>query len=90
MSTASSERSGSARNLAAKKTAGHDFSQPAALRTELLFKRVSHDVFDRSIDVHISLLRKKLGDDPKNPRYIKTVRSVGYMLVTEGEERANS
>lgn len=40
-----------------------------------------YDVFDRSIDVHISILRRKLGDDPKNPRYIKTVRSVGYMLV---------
>jgi DNA-binding response OmpR family regulator len=46
----------------------------------------SYDVFDRSIDVHISLLRKKLGDDPKNPRYIKTVRSVGYMFVPESEE----
>ena len=41
----------------------------------------SYDVFDRSVDVHISSLRKKLGDDPKNPRYIKTIRSVGYMLV---------
>ena len=40
-----------------------------------------YDVFDRSIDVHISSLRRKLGDDPKNPQYIKTVRSVGYMLV---------
>lgn len=42
-----------------------------------------YDVFDRSIDVHISSLRRKLGDDPKNPRYIKTIRSVGYMLVEE-------
>lgn len=40
-----------------------------------------YDVFDRSIDVHISSLRRKLGDDPKNPRYIKTIRSAGYMLV---------
>lgn len=48
----------------------------------------SYDVFDRSIDVHISLLRKKLGDDPKNPRYIKTVRSVGYMFVP-GETEEN-
>lgn len=31
-----------------------------------------------SIDVHIKSLRKKLGDDPKNPRYIVTVRGVGY------------
>lgn len=43
----------------------------------------SYDVFDRSVDVHISLLRRKLGDDPKNPRYIKTIRSVGYMLVPQ-------
>lgn len=41
----------------------------------------NYDVFDRSIDVHISSLRKKLGDDSKNPRYIKTIRSVGYMLA---------
>jgi len=39
-----------------------------------------YEVFDRSVDVHISLLRKKLGDDPKEPRYIKTIWSVGYML----------
>ncbi len=43
-----------------------------------------YDVFDRSIDVHISSLRRKLGDDSKNPRYIKTIRSVGYMLKDEG------
>ncbi len=40
-----------------------------------------YDVFDRSIDVHISALRKKLGDDAKNPRFIRTLRSAGYMLV---------
>jgi len=39
------------------------------------------DVFDRSIDVHISSLRKKLGDDPKSPRFIRTLRSAGYMLI---------
>ena len=45
------------------------------------------DIFDRSIDVHISSLRRKLGDDPKSPRFIITVRSAGYMLrkpETEG------
>jgi DNA-binding response OmpR family regulator len=41
----------------------------------------NYDVYDRSIDVHIWSLRKKLGDDPKNPRYIRTYRSVGYMLI---------
>lgn len=41
----------------------------------------NYDVFDRSIDVHISSLRKKLGDDAKNPRFIRTLRSAGYMLA---------
>ncbi|MGE0104469.1 MAG: response regulator transcription factor [Blastocatellales bacterium] len=45
-----------------------------------------YEVFDRSIDVHISSLRRKLNDDPKNPRYIKTVRSAGYMLISRPEE----
>lgn len=39
-----------------------------------------YEVFDRSIDVHISSLRRKLGDDAKSPRYIQTVRSAGYLL----------
>jgi two-component system alkaline phosphatase synthesis response regulator PhoP len=33
---------------------------------------------DRVVDVHIAGLRKKLGDDPDNPRFIETVRGVGY------------
>ncbi|HEY1110817.1 MAG TPA: response regulator transcription factor [Opitutaceae bacterium] len=41
----------------------------------------NYDVFDRSIDVHISSLRKKLGDDAKDPRFIRTLRSAGYMMV---------
>jgi DNA-binding response OmpR family regulator len=45
-----------------------------------------YEVFDRSIDVHISSLRRKLGDDAKKPRYIKTVRSAGYMLLRAAEE----
>ncbi len=44
------------------------------------------DVFDRSIDVHISSLRKKLGDDSKSPKFIITVRSAGYMLRKPGLE----
>lgn len=46
----------------------------------------NYDVFDRSIDVHISALRKKLGDDAKNPRWIRTVRSAGYMLINPDAE----
>ena len=40
-----------------------------------------YEVFDRAIDVQVSSLRRKLGDDPKNPRFIRTVRSAGYMLM---------
>jgi len=40
----------------------------------------SYEVFDRSVDVHISLLRRKLGEDPRNPKFIQTVRSAGYMF----------
>jgi len=36
--------------------------------------------YDRSIDNHISRLRRKLGDDPRNPSLITSVRGVGYML----------
>jgi DNA-binding response OmpR family regulator len=46
----------------------------------------NYDVYDRSIDVHIWSLRKKLGDDPKSPRYIRTYRSVGYMLINPDYE----
>jgi DNA-binding response OmpR family regulator len=43
----------------------------------------AEDAFDRSIDVHISRLRHKLERDPKNPKYLKTIRGVGYMLAPE-------
>ena len=40
-----------------------------------------YEAFDRAIDVQVSALRRKLGDDPKSPRFIRTVRSAGYMLI---------
>jgi DNA-binding response OmpR family regulator len=46
----------------------------------------NYEVFDRSIDVHISSLRKKLGDDPKAPRFIRTVRTAGYLLINPEAE----
>jgi DNA-binding response OmpR family regulator len=51
-------------------------------REQLLLEIAERDfeAFDRSIDVHISSLRKKLGDDPKSPRYIETVRGAGYRM----------
>jgi DNA-binding response OmpR family regulator len=39
------------------------------------------EVFDRSIDVHIAALRKKLGDDAHAPRFIRTVRAAGYLFI---------
>ena len=37
--------------------------------------------FDRSIDIYISRIRQKIGDDPLNPRYLKTIRGAGYLLM---------
>ena len=46
-----------------------------------LTKGRSWEAFDRSVDVALSRLRRKLGDDPGRPRIIKTVRNGGYMLA---------
>lgn len=43
----------------------------------------SLDTLDRSIDIQIARVRKKIGDSAKTPEIIKTVRSVGYMLVLD-------
>ena len=43
----------------------------------------AEEAFDRSVDVHISRLRSKLGDDSRKPRLIKTVRGVGYVYAAE-------
>ena len=40
-------------------------------------------VAERTVDVHISHLRQKLGDDPRSPKLIKTVRGVGYVLTKD-------
>ena len=42
---------------------------------------VDWEAFDRSVDVLISRIRNKLKDDPKNPRYIRTIRGAGYMFL---------
>ena len=38
---------------------------------------------ERVVDVNINRLRKKIETNPKSPRYLKTVRSIGYMLVPD-------
>lgn len=42
-----------------------------------------YDGLDRSIDVYISRLRQKLGDNPGAPHYLKTVRGIGYLMAGE-------
>ena len=39
--------------------------------------------YERTIDAHVKNMRSKLGDDPSNPRFIETVRGVGYRFVQE-------
>lgn len=41
----------------------------------------AYEGYDRTIDAHIKNLRQKIGDDPKQPRYILTVFGVGYKLA---------
>jgi len=47
-----------------------------------------YDVFDRSIDVQISRLRKLVEDDPTKPRYVQTVWGFGYVFVPDGTKHA--
>jgi two-component system, OmpR family, response regulator len=50
-----------------------------------LAKGNAEEAFDRSIDVRISRLRQKLGDDPRHPVLLKTVRGSGYLLSPKEE-----
>jgi two-component system phosphate regulon response regulator OmpR len=43
----------------------------------------SGDVQERAVDVQITRLRRKIERDPKNPRYLQTVRGAGYMLTPD-------
>jgi len=55
-------------------------------REQLLLEVADRDfeVLDRSVDVLISALRRKLGDDPTEPKWIETVRGVGYVFKKAG------
>lgn len=59
------------------------------LSREFLFdvtREADYDSYDRAVDIQIGRLRKKLGDDPKESIYIKTVRGAGYMFVADFTE----
>ncbi|MDR3556295.1 MAG: response regulator transcription factor [Syntrophobacteraceae bacterium] len=54
-------------------------------RDQLLqeLRGIDSEAFNRSVDITISRLRQKLGDDPKDPSFIKTVWGAGYLFVAE-------
>jgi DNA-binding response OmpR family regulator len=47
---------------------------------------IDWEAYDRSIDVLVSRLRQKLGDDPKHPAFIRTVRNAGYLFIAGGDD----
>lgn len=54
-------------------------------RTDLVAKLrgIEYDGFDRSVDVRVCRIRKKLSDDPSNPTKIKTIRGKGYLFAED-------
>jgi len=60
----------------------------AVIEREALFRRVWDTEYagdTRTLDVHISWLREAIEEDPRHPRYLKTVRGVGYRLDLTSE-----
>ena len=57
---------------------GRVFSRAQIIENAMGF---DFDGFDRTIDVHILKLRRKLEPDPRHPRYIKTIYGAGYKLL---------
>lgn len=51
-----------------------------------LTQRREWDPFDRSVDLRIMRLRKKIEPDPEHPQYIKTIRNEGYIFIPGGGE----
>lgn len=50
-----------------------------------LVRGTAEESFDRSIDVRISRIRQKLGEDPRRPSMLRTVRGAGYCLAAQGD-----
>ena len=60
----------------------HDFNKK--VKVDLFNSDTYKDIErERVVDVNINRLRKKIEKNPKSPRYLKTVRSIGYMLVPD-------
>ena len=54
-----------------------------ALSRQELAQRIGHRVSERTVDVQITRLRRKIADDPRHPRYIQTIRHIGYALYPD-------
>jgi two-component system phosphate regulon response regulator OmpR len=59
-------------------------SAPFAPIDRFELARESAEAAGRAVDIQVTRLRRKIEDDPKNPRYLQTVRGVGYMLAPDG------
>ena len=59
-------------------------------RLELLDRVFGYDFegFERTVDVHVKNLRKKIEPDPKNPSHVKTVYGLGYKFAERSPEHA--
>ncbi|MEE4208065.1 MAG: helix-turn-helix domain-containing protein [Parvularcula sp.] len=58
-------------------------AKPGAAVPRTLLAQKELGVFDRSIDVQVTRLRRKIEDDPRVPQHLKTVRGIGYALMTD-------
>jgi len=66
----------------------HEHAGEPLTRTQLALDVCGqrYDALDRTIDVRVARLRSKLGDDPKNPKWIRSIRGVGYLFMTPDVE----
>ena len=60
-------------------------NRPLSRERILNLKQQDWDPFDRSVDLRIMRLRKKIEPDPEHPRFIRTIRNEGYIFVPDGE-----
>jgi two-component system phosphate regulon response regulator OmpR len=53
-----------------------------------LLKGFDRDPFDRSIDIRVTRLRRKIETNPAHPVYVRTIRGEGYLFNPHGEQTA--
>jgi two-component system phosphate regulon response regulator OmpR len=60
-------------------------NQPLSRERILNLNQREWDPFDRSVDLRVMRLRRKIEPDPEHPRFIRTVRNEGYVFVPDGD-----